>query len=156
MSFNNLRQQNKKMHILPGTPGVEDKKEKEEEPFTQDDLELQWMAMCNRMPQRLSGIAARMKNMNPVILTPPSKGVAPLVEVVVPNEIFKTEMEQIRGSILATLKMYLRNSTITMSFRVAEKEEKGKILSRREQYEAMAAENPAVEKLRIAFDLELA
>ena len=158
MSFNNLRQQNKKMHILPGTPGTEEKKGDEKEKFTQDELELQWMAMCNRMPQRLSGIAARMKNMNPVIVTVPLEGGgdAPVVEVVVPNEIIKTEMEQIKGSILATLKMYLHNSSITMRLRVAEKEEQEKILSRREQFEAMAAANPSVEKLRAVFDLELA
>jgi DNA polymerase-3 subunit gamma/tau len=158
MSFNNLRQQNKKMHILPGTPGVEDKKKEEKEAFTQDELELQWMAMCNRMPQRLSGIATRMKNMNPVIISAPSEGAgeAPKIEVVVPNGIILTEMEQIKGSILATMKLYLHNSAITMTLRVAEQEEKEKILTRREQFEAMVAENAAVEKLRAVFDLELA
>ena len=150
MSFNNLRQQNKKMQILPGTQGnVEDKKNVQEK-FAQEDLELQWMAMCNRMPQRLSGIAARMKNMNPVITQMPA------VEVVVPNEIIKTELEQIRGSILATLKLYLHNSGITIDIRVAEMEEREKILTRREQFELMKAENSSVEKLRELFDLELA
>ncbi len=150
MSFNNLRQQNKKMHILPGTPGVEEKKEKEREPFTQDDLELQWMAMCNRMPQRLSGIAARMKNMDPVIVQ------LPAIEVVVPNEIIMSEIEQIKGSILATLKLYLHNSDVSMTLRVAQQEERQKILSRSEQFELMAANNPSVEMLRKLFDLEIA
>ena len=106
--------------------------------------------MCNRMPQRLSGIAARMKNMNPTILE------MPVVEVVVPNEIIKTEIEQIRGSILATLKLYLHNSSITLSLRVAEQEEKEKILTRREQFELLTSQNPSIEKLREVFDLELA
>jgi len=150
MSFNNLRQQNKKMHILPGTPGVEEKKGKETEPFTQDDLELQWMAMCNRMPQRLSGIAARMKNMNPAIMQ------LPAIEVVVPNEIIMSEIEQIKGSILATLKLYLHNSDISMTLRVAQQEERQKILTRSEQFDLMASQNPSVEKLREAFDLEIA
>ena len=150
MSFNNLRQQNKKMHILPGTPGVEEKKGKETEPFTQDDLELQWMAMCNRMPQRLSGIAARMKNMNPSIMQ------LPAIEVVVPNEIIMSEIEQIKGSILATLKLYLHNSDISMTLRVAQQEERQKILTRSEQFDLMVSQNPSVEKLREAFDLEIA
>jgi len=151
MSFSNLRQQGRKMQILPGTPGADaSKKDDQQEEFSQQDLELQWMAMCNRMPQRLSGIAARMKNMNPAILEMPN------VEVVVPNEIIKSEMEQIRGSILATLKLYLHNSAITLALRVAEQEEKAKILTRREQFELLTSQNPSVEKLREVFDLELA
>jgi len=151
LSWNNLRQQARpKMQILPGTPGVSDKQQKETADFTQQELELQWMSMCNRMPQRLSGIAARMKNMNPQIVS------LPAVEVVVPNEIILVEMEKIRGSILSTLKMYLHNGDITFTMRVAEKQEQVKILTRREQFEEMTRANPSVEKLRLEFDLELA
>jgi hypothetical protein len=39
---------------------------------------------------------------------------------------------------------------------VAERAEQTKILSRREQFEEMCHQNPLVEKLREAFDLELA
>ena len=138
------------MQILPGTQGVDTKDKDEAEEFSQQDLELQWMSMCNRMPQRLSGIAARMKNMNPQITE------FPAVEVVVANEIIKAEVEQIKGSILATLKLYLHHSNISLSLRVAEKQEQAKILTRREQFELMTNDNPSVEKLRIEFDLELA
>ena len=147
-SWNNLRQQNKNTQIIAGTQDT--KKADEQSQFSQQDLELQWMAMCNRMPQRLSGIAARMKNMNPTIVQMPT------LEVEVPNEIIKTEMEQIRGSILATLKLYLHNSSITLNISVAEKEENVKILTRREQFELMTSQNPAIDKLREIFDLELA
>ena len=151
-SWGNLRQQAqpKKMQILPGTQGVDEKNIVEQEAFSQEDLELQWMSMCNRMPQRLSGIAARMKNMNPAIKE------LPAVEVVVPNEIIKTEMETIRGSIVSTLKMYLHNSNITLTVSVAEQEAHQKILTRREQFELMSSRNASVEKLREEFDLELA
>ena len=151
MSFNNLRNQNRpqKMQILPGTPGVETKKD-EQAQFSQDDLELQWMSMCNRMPQRLSGIATRMKNMNPTIVQMPA------LEVVVPNEIVRDEMEHIKGSILSTLKLYLHNNAITLTLRVAEASEREKILTRREQFELMCSQNPAIEKLLKTFDLELA
>ena len=78
------------------------------------------------------------------------------VEVVVANEIIKAEIEQIKGSILATLKMYLHHSNISLSLRVAERQEQTKILTRREQFELMTNDNPSVEKLRVEFDLELA
>jgi DNA polymerase-3 subunit gamma/tau len=151
-SWSNLREQShpRKMQILPGTMGNDDKKQPEQQTFTQEDLELQWMSMCNRMPQRLSGIAARMKNMNPAITAMPA------VEVMVPNEIIKAEMDTIKGSIVKTLQIYLHNSAITLTMRVAEQQEQAKVLTRREQFESMSQQNPSVEKLRVAFDLELA
>ena len=149
-SWRNLRQQAKpgKMQILSGTEGSGNEKMEERENFNQEDLEFQWMSMCNRMPQNLSGIAARMKNMNPVIKEMPA------VELVVPNEIMKAEVEAIQGSIVSTLKLYLHNSAITLSLRVAEQDPHQKVLTRREQFEAMRKQNPAVEKLREAFDLD--
>jgi DNA polymerase-3 subunit gamma/tau len=140
------------MNILPGTPGGEaaNNSQVEDATFTQDDLELQWMAMCNRMPQQLVGIATRMKNMNPVITE------LPKVEVMVGNELIKEEMEKIYGSILNTLKKYLHNSAIQLTITVSEYHENMKIMTRSEQFEELSKQNPSVEKLRAAFELELA
>ena len=154
-SWNNLRQlsQTKKMHIIPGTLDTSDPNttgKDELQTFTQQDLELQWMSMCNRMPQHLSGIATRMKNMNPVIKE------FPAVEVVVDNQIAMEQMEQIKGSIVNTLKIYLHNKAITLTMRLAEQHEHIRILSRREQYEEMEKENPSIAKLRELLSLELA
>jgi DNA polymerase-3 subunit gamma/tau len=154
-SWNNLRQMSKpkKMSIIPGTldnsdPNAAPKDETAD--FSQQDLELQWMLMCNRMPQKLSGIATRMKNMNPVITQ------FPAVEVSVDNQIALEQMETIKGSIVNTLKLYLHNKSITLTLRQVEHQGPVKILSRREQYELMEKENPSVGKLRELLDLELA
>ena len=152
-SWNNLRQQSLPRVNL-NLNASNGQQQKEQQDFSQEDLELQWMSMCNRMPQRLSGIAARMKNMNPVILATTQQGEAPSVEVTVPNEIIKAEMDAIKGSIVKTLQIYLHNSAITLSLRVAEQQEK--MLTRREQFEMMRRENNSVEKLREVFNLELA
>ena len=153
-SWNNLlNKDKKKFTAIPGTLSATDPNAKqgdEELEFSQQDLELQWMSMCNRMPQRLSGIATRMKNMNPTILD------FPHVEVVVENELALQQMEEIKGSIVKTLQIYLHNQSITLSMRVAEHEEQEKILSRREQYELMEKENPSIVKLRELLSLELA
>ena len=106
--------------------------------------------MCNRMPQRLSGIAARMKNMRPIIT------VLPAVEVVVENQIMLDQMQAIKGSIQNTLKLYLHNVGITLEMRLAEHQEQVKVLTRREQFDEMSKQNPAIEKLRSLLDLELA
>ena len=150
-SWNNLRNQGKpsKMKIIPGSvPAAVE--QQTDAVFSQEDLELQWMAMCNRMPKELYGIATRMKNMNPVIIE------LPRIEVTVDNALIKQEMDDFRGRIVNTLKQSLQNANITLDIRVAEHQEQAKILSRREQFELMSKENPAIEKLRQAFDLELA
>ena len=118
--------------------------------FSQEDLELQWLSMCNRMPQEYSGIATRMKNMNPVIVE------IPQIEVTVDNELVRQEMEAFKNRIVKTLRNDLHNSMVTLEIRVVEHKQNVKILTRREQFELMTKENPAVDKLRQAFDLELA
>ena len=109
--------------------------------------------MCNRIPERdtsLVGIASRMKNMNPVITEIPN------IEVTVDNDLIKQDMEGILKGITKTLQLYLCNSKITLQIIVSDKPDKIKILTRREQFEEMSKENPAVKALRQVFDLELA
>jgi DNA polymerase-3 subunit gamma/tau len=154
-SWNNLSNQEKKkkinMQIIPGTVAVpKEQASVTDAVFSQTDLEFQWMSMCNRMPQKLSGIATRMKNMNPVITDFPN------VEVIVDNDLIKQEMEDIHKSIMKTLQIYLHNDQLSLVIRIAERQGHVKPLTRREQFELLSQKNPAVEKLRQAFDLELA
>jgi len=151
-SWKNLRQQQSKpakINTIPSAVSVTIEQDTDAT-FTQDDLELQWLSMCNRMPQEFSGIATRMKNMNPVIKE------FPAIEVIVNNALIKQEMEDFKGRIIKTLQNALHNNAITLEITIVEQEGPVKILTRREQFEMMSKENPAVEKLRQAFDLELA
>ena len=155
LSWNNIRQKSKakKMSVIPGTLDASDPNaalKNEEHSFTQQDLELQWMLMCNRMPAEYSGIATRMKNMNPTITEFPE------VEVLVDNQVAMDQMEQIKGSIAATLRTYLLNKSITITLRLAEQHEQMRILSRREQFQLMEKENPSIAKLKELLNLELA
>ena len=154
-SWNKVREMSKrsKIQIVPGMLAPNDPNSKpitENNQFSQEDLELQWMSMCNRMPQKLSAIATRMKNMNPKI------GEFPNVKVMVDNQVILEQMQQIQKSILNTLKLYLSNTSSTLELVLTKHEEAVRILSRREQFEEMSKENPAVEKLREIMDLELA
>ena len=157
LSWKNIREQahrkKNKISLVPGMLAPTDPNIKNigtNCEFSQRDVEFQWMSMCNRMPQQLSGIAARMKNMNPVITD------FPHIEVEVDNQIQFDQITQIKGSILKTLKLYLQNESITLALRLNEKRETMKILTRREQYEMLTNENPAVAKLSSLLDLELA
>ena len=139
------------MQIIPGSINLPTGQDHTNDAqFSQTDLEFQWMSMCNRMPQKLSGIATRMKNMNPTITD------FPAIEIMVDNDLIKQEIEDIKGSITKTLQIYLHNNQLHIEVIVSEQQEMPKILSRREQYEEMAENNPAVAKLQQALDLELA
>ena len=152
-SWGTLLQKNKnpkgKMNIIPGTVSGSMEQQTNAE-FNQEELELQWMAMCNRMPQEFSGIATRMKNMNPVITE------FPKLQVTVDNTLIQQQMEDFKGRIVKTLINSLHNVGITLEIIVAEQTGQKRLLTRREQFEALSKENPAVEKLRQDFDLELA
>jgi DNA polymerase-3 subunit gamma/tau len=132
---------------------TEDATQKEQAPFTDQELQLQWLSMCNRMPlknQQLAGIASRMKNLIPRIKE------FPAIELQVENNLVKEQIEQIQKNIVSTLKLHMHNSAITLTLTVAEHDGPVRILTRREQYEQMEQKNPSVGKLREIFDLELA
>ena len=153
-SWKNLLNQPQKQPVSVGT--AEGAKPKDaaaattQHIFDQQELELEWMSMCNRMPQQFSGIATRMKNMSPTITD------FPAVEIVAENQLALEQMQQIKGKIVNTLKVRLHNDAITLNMRLAERHEVEKKLSRREQYELMVKENPSIAKLRDLLDLQLA
>ena len=151
LSWGNMRQKmNGGKTILPTDTPQDNGDSETNQPFTAEELQIEWLSMCNRMPQHLSGVATRMKNMNPVITE------FPALEVVVENQLAMEQMEKIKGSIVNTLKRDLHNQAITLTMRVAEHKKGERILTRRELYELMEKENPSVAKLREIFDLNLA
>ena len=154
-SWNKVREMSKrkKIQIVPGMLAPNDPNSKQptvDMEFKQEELEFQWLSMCNRMPQKYSAIATRMKNMNPEIKDFPN------IVVTVDNQVILEQMQQIQKSIVNTLKLYLGNQSIIFNIVLAEQGEPIRVLSRREQFEEMGKENPAVEKLREIMDLELA
>lgn len=120
-----------------------------EKRFSDDDLMLQWRMMCNRMPQKMTGIASRMKNMKPKITEYPN------IEVVVDNQILLDQMEGISKRIRATMARGLHNGNIQVSFRLAKAEEVTKILTKREIFNKLYEENPAMKILTDNLNLEL-
>lgn len=126
----------------------EDKRTGLHETFDDDMLQLQWMLMCNRMPDTMSSTATRMKNIVPVIT------VFPEIEVVVENKMLLEDIQKIQKRVRNTLVQKLRNDDITLKLRVARPEEIKRILSPRELFEKLCKENPAVQKLGEVLKLE--
>ena len=147
-TFANLRQKGEERHQFEDA-GVEEKDSGERHDFTEEQLMTQWLAMCNRMPQQFTGIAARMKNMTPVITEFPN------VEVVVDNQILLDDILKIKGRILSTLALALKNSAITLNLRLAKQDEVKRILTNGERFNELKNDNKAFEKLAELLELEL-
>jgi DNA polymerase-3 subunit gamma/tau len=117
--------------------------------FTEEELSVQWTLMCNRMPQSLVGLAARLKNIVPHITDYPH------IEAVVDNEILLGQLNDIKGKIRATMRQTLHNPDIDLTLRLADVGEVRKVYTKREIFDDMRQRNPAIEKLREALGLEL-
>ena len=103
----------------------------ENEQFTQELLELQWLSMCNRMPQKMVGLASRMKNMQPRIANFPD------IEVLVDNQMLLDQVNEIKGRIRVTLAKALHNGGITLSLRLAKAEEISRRKTKKEVYDEL-------------------
>ena len=124
--------------------------EEEQAQFTQEELELQWLAMCNRMPQKFTALAQRMKNLHPRITDYPH------VELAVDNQLLLNQVNEIKGRIRVTLINTLHHSGIDLTIRLADMDEIKPILSRKEVFDLLNKENPAIRKLSKALQLQLA
>ena len=147
-NFANLKRKNTVPEpMIPDSQEVENISDNKE--FTNDQLLIQWIAMCARMPQQMTGIAARMKNMTPVITDFPN------VEVVVDNEILLEDISKIKGRIRNTLAMTLKNSNIQLSLKLAKPEDIKRIPTNRERFDMLIGNNDAFKNLVLELGLEL-
>ena len=103
----------------------------ENEEFTQELLELQWLSMCNRMPQKMIALASRMKNVKPQISNFPE------IEIVVDNQILLDQINEIKGRIRVTLAKALHNGSVNLTLRLAEAEEISRKLTKKEVFDEL-------------------
>ena len=147
-TFDNLRRRSEEpQQIIETATNDNDTGDRQE--FTNEQLLTQWTSMCNRMPQQMTGIAARMKNMTPVITSFPD------IEVVVDNQILLDDIMKIKGRIRNTLALALKNSAIKLNIRLAKPEEIKPILTNKERFDELKRENKAFEKLSEMLKLEI-
>ncbi len=121
----------------------------QERHFTQDQLETSWFAMLVRMPQEFQVLATRLKNVTPRITEFPN------IEIVLDNQIILTQVASIKPRIKATLAKELNNGQINIDWRVAQGAEVKKLLTKRESFEEMKKENPALAKLCQTLNLDI-
>lgn len=129
---------------------VEEVKTVENEVFTDSQLRMEWLSMCNRMAQTdMVSTARRLKNIVPFITTYPD------IELVVENEMLQEELNKLKGRLANTMAKYLHNGNIKLNVRLAEPSERKKILSPKENFDLMLNESEALQFLSSALGLEL-
>lgn len=99
--------------------------------FTQENLELEWLRMCNRMPRQMVGLASRMKNIKPQLTSLPN------IEILADNQVLFNDINNIKGRIRATLAMALHNGNINIEIRLAKPEEVTRRLSKKEVFDQL-------------------
>lgn len=127
--------------------------DKRNDPFDEEALQHQWVGMCIRMQQgnrNLIGLAQRMMAIRPKLLE------FPAVEVVADNQLLLDNMLAIKNRIRNTLILALNNASITVTYRLAHRNEVKKILNKRELLEKMRKDNPALDKFCTSLKLVLA
>ena len=129
---------------------VEVENAEERNAFTEEDLLVQWRAMCTRMPENMRAMSTRMRNLSPVITDYPN------VEIVAENQILYDQMLTIKSRIRATLAKCLKNGSLLVSIRLAKQDEIKPLLSPKETLDQLVKENTAVGRLVQSLCLDLA
>lgn len=150
VTFGNLRRGAQQPNSIAVSKAEEKNVPDNNKKFTEEELSIQWTLMCNRMPQRLVGLASRLKNITPHIADYPN------IEVVIDNEILLSQVNDIKNSIAATMKKTLGNDGITVSLKLADIDNRRRAYTKREIFDELRQKNPAIEKLRVKLGLELA
>ena len=121
-----------------------------ESKFTQEDLEREWIVMCQRMPQNMAGMAARMRNIKPSITEYPN------IELAVSNQTLLNQIDEIKSRIRASMAKQLNNGKISFSLVLNENNIVSKALTQRELFEKLMTEDDLFKKMNEFFGFELA
>ena len=100
--------------------------EAKNQPFGPDELDMQWIVMCNQLPQKQTAMAARMKNMSIRITD------FPHIEILADNEIMLEQVGNLKDWIRTQLASLLHNDNVDISIRLAKAEEMRKNLNPKE------------------------
>ena len=148
LSVSNLLKGEERKKANTNEPEVTNKEEKEE--FSQQELIVQWRAMCKRMPNGMQALAQRMGNITPTITAFPN------IQILAENNIQLNELLPIKARIRATLAKYLHNGQLDVDIRLAKQEEIKPMLTPHQELEKLKKENRPVSKLIEALGLDLA
>ena len=121
----------------------------ENQPYTEQDLNLRWTEFALKLPRKDAAIAGNMKNMNPRLLE------NNIFEIIVDNAMAEKDMLNIKPQIEQHLRTQLHNGQVTMKVRISEQGEILKVYSKTEQWQLLQKKNSSLQKLKDLLGLEL-
>lgn len=120
-----------------------------EEPFTHDQLVVQWNKFKDRLEKKGFMIISSLMGMSEVVLE------GTTIKYEVPNESSKKDLESELPNLLGHLRGHLKNHHIKIEISINETIQAKKLFDKRDIFVHMAEKNPALELLRKTFDLNI-
>ena len=121
-----------------------------DQPVNEENMQMAWRAFAAALPREDIATAGRMNTMLPKLA---EDGVT--FSVSVANNLIEDDLRKKKATIEAYMRKELHNSHVTMDIVVSEAAVSTRLLSPREQYEAMRKKNPALNLLMSELDLDL-
>jgi len=123
--------------------------EEKNEEFTENQLQAGWDEYIHRLKHKGSKILASIMETD----MPKLKG--KVIEVTLPNETMKNDLEKGQHQLMSFLKKKLQNTFISLEITVNEQAVKKYAYSNIEKFNKLKEKNPLIEKLRTTFDLDV-
>lgn len=118
--------------------------------FTQEQLEKVWDAYANDLKAKgRNSLAAALMSKRPVMLSASS------LEFTVNNKALEESINEDKMNFLTFLRQQLNNYDIQLQVVISTAEEKANLYTATDRYKHLAEKNPAINKLRQAFDLDI-
>lgn len=141
--------QQKKKLLAQIKPEATDGKEVLSEPFTENDLMVQW----NKFAQKMEAHGEKMIYSLFTLHNPTIKDETTIVHKV-PNASSKMEFERIQADLLGYLRGMLHNHHIKLELEEDEHVAIHKVYTTQDKYQRFVEINPAIELLRKTFELD--
>ena len=123
--------------------------EEKNEEFTENQLQAGWDEYIHRLKHKGSKILAS------IMETDMPKLQGKVIEVTLPNETMKNDLEKGQHQLMSFLKKKLQNTFISLEITVNEQAVKKYAYSNIEKFNKLKEKNPLIEKLRTTFDLDV-
>ncbi len=120
----------------------------EQQPFTVEQLQQEWLAMCERISKSQAGLGTRLKNVLPQ-LEPPTT-----IVLNMPNEDLLGQVKKIERRIKKTLELALHNDAITLQLTVNSEAFNPNIITNEEYLAKLAQNYPLFRKMCDKLQLE--
>lgn len=133
------------------SPEVEHEKKEaaiQDNKYTDEDFKKAWLAFTNNIPDEVRMVSYMQSNI------PQRKG-ENTFEAMIFNSLQEKEINRLKPDILSFLRSELKNSSVDIVMKMNETTTAQKYISPEDKYKQMAAQNPALAKLRGGLQFEI-